>query len=127
MEDLRRHLHELEQVTGGLADGFQAFLGKLAGLAGSLALILHMMTEPDHRRPVPREVVENTRRLVIDFILPHAFEFYRSADTVTDGDRIQRLASWILTSGKSRIVASDLASNIRDLRGLSVSDLNKRV
>ena len=39
------------------------------------------------------------KELILDFILPHAFEFYRTADTVTGGDRIQRIASWIVTSG----------------------------
>jgi len=80
MERLRRHLHELEQVAGGLADGFQAFLGKLPGLSGSLALILHMVSDPIEGRlhPVSRETVEDVRRLVIEFLLPHAFEFYRT-------------------------------------------------
>jgi hypothetical protein len=76
---------------------------------------------------VSRETVEDVWRLVLDFILPHAFEFYRTAETVTDGDRLQRLASWIITSGKTRILASDLTSNVRDLRGLTLFDLNKRV
>ncbi len=47
MNELRCHLHELEQVSVGLADGFQSFVGKLAGLAGSLALILHVASDPD--------------------------------------------------------------------------------
>jgi hypothetical protein len=129
MERLRRHLHELEQVANGFADGFQTFLGTLAGLVGSLTLILHMVADPLEGRmhPVPRETVEDVRRLVLDFILPHAFEFYRSAETVTDGDRLQRIASWILSSGKSRLVSSDLTSNVRDLRGLTLHDVNKRL
>src|SRR5215203_5913306 len=98
MDGIRRHLHELEQASGGFADGFQAFLGKLAGLAGSLALILHMIGETDTAswrsagidlnragsQRVSRKVVEDAGRLVRDFILPHAFEFYRAAETVTD-------------------------------------------
>ena len=59
-------------------------------------------------------------------ILPHAFAFYRTAEAAAGGDRLQRLASYILTSGKPRIVASDLTSNIADLRGLTVDELNER-
>ena len=65
--------------------------------------------------------------LVQDFILPHAFEFYRTAETVTDGDRLQRICSWIITVKLERISSRDLTRNVRDLRGLSVFDLNKRV
>ena len=50
MEELRQHIFDLEQVASGLAEGFQGFLGKLAGLAGSLALILHLGDDPDEGR-----------------------------------------------------------------------------
>ena len=129
MDALRRHLHEIEQVSDGLARGFQAFLGKLPAVAGSLALILHLAEDPHEQRlhPVSRRVVENVQRLVIDFLLPHAIEFYRTAETVTDGDRLQRLASWIVTSGKAQVTARDLTRNVRDLRGASVKDVHARV
>jgi hypothetical protein len=126
MEGLRRHVHNLEQVAGGFAAGFQGFLGKLPGLAGSLALILHLIRDPQREwlHCVSRQTVEAVHRLVVDFILPHAFEFYRTAETVTDGDRLQRLASWIVTSKKDRITGRDLTRNVWDLRGKSVRDLN---
>ena len=129
MNELRRHLHELEQASGGLADGFQAFLGKLPGLAASLALILHIAGDPDKgaARPIPEKIAANVHRLVVDFILPHAFAFYRTAEGTASGDRLQRLASYILTSRKRGIVASDLTSNVADLRGLTVSEVNDRL
>jgi hypothetical protein len=129
MESLRQHLHELEQASSGLAKGFQGFVGKLAGVAGSLALILHLAEDPHEQRmhPVSRRVVEDVKRLIIDFVLPHAFEFYRAADTATDGDKLQRLASWIVTSGKERITARDLTHNVRDLRGAPLKDVQARV
>ena len=126
MERLRRHLHNLEQSAAGLADGFPAFLGKLAGYAGSLTLILHMIDEGGSER-IATETVERAALLIRDFILPHAFEFYRLSERSSVGDRLQRLASWILTSGKTRIVPSDLTSNVGDLRGLSQWDLTQRV
>ena len=118
-EEMRRHIHELEQVGGLFAKGFEGFLGKLPGLAGSLALILHLIPDPEENRlhPLSKKTAEDVSRLVIEFILPHAFEFYRTAETETDGDRLQRLASWILTSGKMRVTSRDLTHNVRDLRG----------
>jgi hypothetical protein len=129
MNELRAHVHELEQATGGLADGFQAFVGKLAGVAGSLALILHLAVDPSAgaRRPVEQTTVEGVARLINDFILPHALEFYCIAGSTTGGDRLKRLASFILTSGKRHFVASDLTSNIADFRGLTLFDVQQRV
>jgi Protein of unknown function (DUF3987) len=127
--EARRRLHDLEQVGGGLAPGFQAFVGKLPGVLGSLALILHLIAEPHHgsRRPVEATTVLNAARLVEDFILPHAFEFYRTSDSVTDGDRLQQVASWILTSGKTRFVASDFTTNVASFRGLGLIEVNRRL
>jgi Protein of unknown function (DUF3987) len=127
MSDLRAHLHSLEQVSGGLADGFQAFTGKLAGLAGSLAIMLHMAADPvgGALYAIEQDTVENVRRLVVDFILPHAFEFYRTAES--NGDRLKKIASWILTSNNTRIVASDLTKNIADLRGLTLFEISERL
>jgi hypothetical protein len=128
MTDLRQHLHEVEQTSGGLATGFQAFVGKLHGIAGRLALILHLATYPEKSKgPVQEKTAQDVGRLVIDLILPHAFVFYRTAEAAAGGDRLQRLASYILTSGKPRIVASDLTSNVADLRGLTVEELNERL
>lgn len=129
MEDLRRHLHDLEQSTEGLAVGFQGFVGKLPGIAGSLALILHLIKDPagEWLHAVSQETMEGARRLVLDFILPHAFEFYRTAERATDGEKLQRLASWIVTSKKERIAARDLVRNVRDLRGRSVREIQLAV
>jgi Protein of unknown function (DUF3987)/Bifunctional DNA primase/polymerase, N-terminal len=129
MEKLRRRLHDLEHASGGLADGFQGFVGKLAGIAGSLALILTITADPNRALgyQVATSVIEDITRLVFDFIIPHAFEFYRTADRAGGGDRLQRVASWILTSSKQRILPSDLTVNVSDLRGLGLWDLNQRI
>ena len=127
MNDLRRHLFNLDLASGGLASGFQSFVGKLRGLSGSLALILHMAHDPQTGAadPIGEQTVENVRRLTLDFILPHAFEFYRAGES--EGERLRRLASWILTANKTRIVASDLTTNVADFRGLTLVQVNERV
>ena len=126
MNDLRAHLHKFEQAAVGLADGFQPFVGKLAGIAGRLAVILHMAANPESTtREIEGMTVVNVRALVIDFIVPHAFEFYCTGET--EGERLRRVASWILTANKTRIVASDLTTNVADFRGLTVMQVNERV
>ena len=114
MTKLHKHLFHLEQASEGLAAGFSSFVGKLHGLAGPLALILHMAHDPQlgATYPVDEETVENVRRLTLDFILPHAHEFYRGAGP-TEGDRLRRIASWITyTRVKTRILPSDLTTNV---------------
>ena len=127
MGQLRRDLFDLEQNASGLTAGFATFVGKLAGNAGTLALILTMAAEPD-RPPstsIGPAVVEDVATLIKGFVLPHALEFYASG--ASGGERLRTLASWILTSGKTRIVPSDISTNVRDCRGLGIWDINQRV
>jgi len=128
MNDLRQHLFNIEMASSGLALGFQAFVGKLHGIAGTLALILHMAHDPKlgATYAVEKHTAENVRKLLLEFILPHAFEFYRGVNS-SNGEQLRRVASWILTSGTDRVCASDLMANVPDCRGLAVRDLQERV
>ena len=112
-----------------MADGFQAFVGKLPGVAGRLAVILHMAAEPEigGGRTIEQKTIEHVRDVVVDFILPHAFEFYRTAEGLTNGERLRKLASWILTSNKPQVTARDFTRNVHSLRGLSTFDLHNCV
>jgi hypothetical protein len=129
MRDLIKQLKDVELATEGFAEGIDGFIGKLPGILGSLALILHLAAEPKGaaRLVVRRETVENAGRVVFDFILPHAFEFYRALEGASGGDRIQRIASYILTSGKTRFRPSDFTAGVRSLRGLTSADLVKQI
>lgn len=129
MRVLRKYIFDLELSAKGVASGFQGFVGKLSGLSGSLALILHLIESPraNVNAPISMQTIEAVSRLVRDCVLPHAFEFYRTAESVTNGDRLQRVASWILTSGKQRILASDLTSEVRSFRGLSLPEVNEQL
>jgi hypothetical protein len=100
----------------------------------SLALLLHLASEPHggfaqfaHTGVVKEITALNVQRLVMDFIIPHAVEFYCSTEAATNGDRLAQLASWILTNAKERFVTSDLTSNIASFRGLTLYEVNERV
>ena len=68
LEELRAHLHSLERASAGLWAGFNTFVGKLHGIAGSVALILQIVTDPKsdfirrHQRPDNREGSTHHRR-----------------------------------------------------------------
>ena len=126
MTDLRRHLFNIEQVSDGLGAGFQTWVGKLHGIAGNLALILHMIRDPTHGATyaVEASTVQDVRKLMLDFILPHGLEFYQQG---SGSEQLRQIASWILTSGVKHLVASDLTSNITDCRGLPLQEIQKRL
>jgi Protein of unknown function (DUF3987) len=126
MERLRTRLFDIEQAAIGLAPGLGTFAGKLHGVAGSLALLLHMAADPQQAMadPVGEETAMKVERLINGFILPHACEFYRRGPA---GEHLRTVASWILTSGRSRILPSDLTTNVACMRGLSLLEVNQRV
>ena len=127
MAELQQHLFKLEQVGGALPDGFEGFVGKLAGTAGALVIILHLMNEPAKavKNFVGGTVVENVRRLVMNFLLPHAHEFY--CLQTGENDRLRKLAGYILLSGLERVRLADLTNNVRDCRGKTVQEINQKV
>jgi hypothetical protein len=127
---MRGKLHMLEQESAGFAQGFHGFIGKLMGTFGSLALILHMLDEPLHggAYPVALHHVQRAARLVEEFLLPHAMEFYRMAENGRpDSDRLRKAASYILTTEKTRIIPSDLTANVAGFRGLSIVDVHRGI
>jgi hypothetical protein len=126
MAELQKHLFKLQQDAGGLAMGFQEFVNKLVGYTGTLALILHLLDE-SKSTVVQKATAENVNLLITEFVLPHALEFYRAAETHTHGDRLRKLASFILTKGAEKIVASDITSNVWNFRGLTLSEVHERV
>jgi hypothetical protein len=122
MKALGDYLHDYGEACVDLASGFQAFVIKLTAVAGGLALILHLATDSIQTEPIPDGIVAAAERIIRDFILLHGLEFYRLG--VNAHDNLRRIASFILTSGKSRVVASDLTSNMWDMRGLSLKEVN---
>ena len=46
---------------------------------------------------------------------------------MTDGERIRKIASWLLTSKRTLVNSRDFARNVWCLRGLPLFDLQKQV
>ena len=131
LDELRTYLHGLEQASTGLAAGFDTFVGKLAGVAGTLALILTVADDPSAESwgfaGVSPATIEKVQSIIVDFLVPHAFEFYRTAEASTNGDRLRQVASYVLTSGETRFTPSDFTRNVASMRNLSLREVNERV
>jgi hypothetical protein len=109
--------------------GFQGFCGKLHGSLARLALILHLLDDPDASPNVVihPDTVGRADRAVREFIVPHAYGFY--ASLVPDRiDLTRNIAAWLLTKAPvqpAAIRASDFGKHIRALRNLDLASLNR--
>ncbi|HVI64202.1 MAG TPA: DUF3987 domain-containing protein [Bradyrhizobium sp.] len=126
LNGLLDYLYSLEQMGDGGADGFQSFVGKLAGYAGSLATILHVAEEHGPTLPnfIGSTIIKRVDQIIREFVIPHGHEFYRLGGAA---EQLKQLASFILTSDLERFRAADLASNVRDLKGQSLVTINERL
>jgi len=128
MAELQHHLHSLERVGAALTEAFEGHIGKLKAYAGVLTIILHLIThraEAVKLTAIGRPSVEKAARLIKEFLLPHAHEFYNRSES--EGERLRRLASYVLTCGKDRLRLADFTTNVRDCRGKKVLEINQQV
>jgi hypothetical protein len=127
MDELQAYLFSLEQVGEALSEGFEGFIGKLAGYAGVLTIILHLIDDPKEavRNFIGKSVVEKVDRLIRGFLLPHAHEFYSVGEG--ESERLRKLASYVLTCGNDRVRLADFTTNVRECRGRRVLEVNEQV
>jgi hypothetical protein len=103
--------------------GFQGFCRKLHSTHARIALILHLVEDPD-RICIATETVARAYLLTHRFLLPHALNFY----SVISGSAalLQReIGGWLLTKAKHRLVASDLTSGVKACRGMGLKEVAK--
>lgn len=116
--ELLEHLHHLSHALSGASDAMANFVNKLGGFAGNLTLIMHIAANSQTIwRQVSKDTVERVDRLVRGYILPHAMEFYRAVGVGWNGEQLRKIASYILTSGKTTFTASDFTRNVAPLIG----------
>lgn len=127
-DTFQKYLFDLEGMDG-LGKNFCSFAGKLSGLHGSLAMVLHMVDDPENSalEPVSEKTVRDAERIITEFCIPHALEFYRSTGDGADWDHLRKLASFILTSPKDRFTVSDFTAGVHSLRGMTVWDVTQKL
>lgn len=127
-DEFQRFVFDLEGMEG-LGKSFCTFVGKLSGIHGTLALLLHIIEDPQQAvfDPVSERSVRAASRMLREFIIPHALEFYRGTTDGADWSGMRAIASYLLTSDKDRFTASDFTSGVRALRGIGTWDLTQKL
>jgi hypothetical protein len=103
--------------------GFQGTCSKLHGTHARYAMVLHLLTTPQ-AEIIAADTVERAGRLVHQFLLPQARDFFSSLS----GSGLQRLrdiAGWVLTKANPRILASDLSAGVWTCRGMTTKQINE--
>ena len=106
MTDIRRRLFETAKHGDRVSSGFQTFIGKLADIAGSLSIILHMahFRKRGLELEVSAETVEGAGSILFNFVIPHALAFYAGD---RDWREVRRICGWILKQGKEKLTFRD--------------------
>jgi hypothetical protein len=101
--------------------GFQGYVRKLHGTHARLALILHMLDDPECET-IADGTIERAGQLARHFLLPHTRNFYSAlpgSTTMATRD----LGGWLLTKAKERVLASDITSGVKACRGMGSKPL----
>ena len=123
-EAVQRRAYNLEQ-SEVLGARFIGFCGKIIGLWGRLALVLHLITgEAD--KPVSAPTATAAQLLIFKSVLPNAARVYAAMGGAgADLEATQSIAGYILTKRLARIVMSDLTSNVRVCRHKDAETVRK--
>jgi hypothetical protein len=122
---MESHALDLAKYTE-LGNGFRYFAAKLGGSLARLSLLLHQFDEPERwvTVPIAPETIDAADRLVRQFIIPSAYDFYRSQLGGANSNLTQTIASWLLTEAPQRIRASDFHYALHAVRHLRLPQLN---
>jgi Protein of unknown function (DUF3987)/DnaB-like helicase N terminal domain len=122
-------IHSIEELGLDLSElsdygpVFPEFCAKLHGTAARLAFVLHLLDHPDaEMRAVHTKTIARADRLMRQYVLPHARNFY--AEMSGQGpERTRAIAAWLLTDSPTRMTASAFGKHIRSCRDLSLTEL----
>lgn len=128
-ERLEREIWQFEQAEP-LGPRFASFCGKLPGVFGRLALVLHML-QADGIAPhvVAENAAKQARTLILQCVVPHAARVYLEMESGAAGpDNLpQAAAGYVLSAHLDRLRASDLTRNVRSYRGMSLAEVQRAV
>jgi Protein of unknown function (DUF3987) len=123
-ENVQRRIFHLEQ-SEVLGARFVGFCGKLVGLWGRLCLVLHCIAHGETKL-ISERIAKAAQLLLFRSVLPNAARVYTAMGGAGgDIEATQSIAGYILTKRLSRIVASDLTSNVRVCRHRSLEEVRK--
>ena len=95
---------------------FASFCGKLVGIWGRLCLVLNYLDPAHTHFIVPQRTAERAATLLFQSVIPCAARVYAATGGAgADIEATRSVAGYILTKHKDRVLASDLAHNVRRL------------
>jgi Protein of unknown function (DUF3987) len=123
--DVERRAFELEQADV-LGARFASFCGKLHGMWGRLALVLACVDPQPVPHVVSEAAADAARTLIFESVVPNAARLYAATGGSGANEEATRaIAGYLLAKGASRVVSSDLTSNVRICRGRLLEDIQK--
>jgi hypothetical protein len=127
-KEIEARVFELEQ-TEVLGARFASFCGKLVGLWGRLCLVLNYLDpSPFAHFIVPLETAERAATLLFQSVIPCAARVYAATGgSGADIEATRSVGGYILTKQKDRVLASDLAHNVRACRGQPLEHVQRVV
>jgi hypothetical protein len=117
---VRDVLHVLGQGDSEGA-GWQGFVGKLPGVWGSLALLLHVLWGCRAADPVSEETAGRASKILESFVLPHGLDFYRSLVGTAEKES-RAIAAFIAGWEKPEIAVRDFQNGPRCCRSPMTPD-----
>lgn len=124
-ERIAELLFDLGQIESEGA-AWQGFVGKLAGVWGSLALLLHALWGYRAADRVDEATAKRASRIVEDFVLPHGLAFYRHLVGSADQDN-KLIAGWLASWEGQQLKVRDVKMGPRCCRSLTPDEINKRL
>jgi hypothetical protein len=125
--EVERRVFDLEQ-SEVLGARFASFCGKLVGLWGRLCLVLNYLDPTEPRFVVPLKTAERAVTLLFQSVIPCAARVYAATGGAgADIEATRSVAGYILTKEKERVLASDLAHNVRACRGQPLDQVQRVV
>lgn len=120
-----REAFELEQ-SAPLGPRFASFCGKLPGLFGRLAAVCSYLEPTGLGYTIGEKAARSARFMLLHSAVPHAARVYNSmGDGPSNTETMQAIAGYILVKKLTRIVISDLTTNVWCCRKTSVPDVVK--
>jgi hypothetical protein len=125
--DIERQVFDLE-LSDVLGARFASFCGKLVGLWGRICLVLNYLDPADTHFIVPLKTAERAATLLFQSVVPCAARVYAATGGAgADAEATRSVAGYILTKQKDRVLASDLAHNVRACRGQPLDHVQRVV
>jgi hypothetical protein len=123
--DIEQRVFDLEQ-SDVLGARFASFCGKLVGTWGRLCLVLNYLDPAPVHFIVPQRTAERAATLLFQSVIPCAARIYAATGAAgADIEATRSVAGYILTKQKTRVLASEVARDVRVCRAQPLDQIQR--